>query len=172
MNLFDVLKNINRQIDEQIDVLVWQKEVSLFNQNTAIKIMVSNIILLILLFFLNSSYALIVLILSLVLLPGFIYSARSPMLFWHYDKRKNTLHLYKKTEMIKEISCNNLALSIRIGGHSTGAQWILVSPQMGDIETLLITENLLLYGKNYDFFSETANRLAQYTELRRTVDTF
>lgn len=118
------------------------------------------------------SYVLIVLILSLVLLPGFIYSARSPMLFWHYKKRKNTLHLYKKTEIIKEISCNNLALSIRIGGHSTGAQWILVSPQMGDIETLLITENLLLYGKNYDFFAETTNRLAQYTGLRRTVDTF
>lgn len=172
MNLFDVLKDINRQIDEQVEVLIWQKEVSLLQQNTAKKIIVSEVILLILLFIINPSYALIVLILSLVLLPSFIYSARSPALFWHYDKRKNTLRLYKKTEMLKEISCNNLALSIRIGGHSTGAQWVLVSSQVGDIETLLITENLLLYGKNYDFFAETTNRLAQYTGLRRTVDTF
>lgn len=171
LNLFNILKDINQQIDDEVEVLVWQKEASLLNQNTAIKTIVSEIILLILLLFINPTYALIVLLLSLVLLPSLIYSVCSPVWFWHYDKRKNTLRLYKKTELIQEISCTNLALNMRpTGNHSV--RWILVSPKIGDIETLLITDNLLLYGKNFDFFSETADRLAQYTGLRRTVDTF
>lgn len=172
MNLFDVLKDINRQIDEQVEVLVWQKEAHSFNQSTAIKMIITGTILLILLFFINLTYAVSGLILSLVLLPTLIYSACSPTLFWHYNKKNNTLYLYKKKRIIKEISCDNLALSIRIGANKIGARWVLVSPSIGDMEILFIAESLLLYGKNLHFFYETTNRLAQYTQLRRTVDTF
>lgn len=154
LNQIDVLQDIQRQIDAQADVLVWQQTASSFRSKTAKIILVCLFVLLLLMFWINTVYALLYLIVVLIPMTYFLYAARSPRVFWQFDKQSNQLTLLKTHQIIRQFAGEDLALSVRTkNGHEQGARWILVSPKIGDVETLLVTDYFgFAYGQNFDLF--------------------